>query len=624
MVWRGRGWQAHWLWALPWLLGVAWLCIRQLDSYPPAVDEFYSMVNVGFASESLYTPGEVLASLQRNSANHTPLYFLLLNLWGRLVGGEVALARLLGGFCGLLSLAVVYRLARDFVAPLAGLLALVIMASNAFYNFYLPHARMYTLLALLAGVALWLYLRITQGRAQGHVGDYLALAAASYALANTHVFSGLLFAALGAYHLLHVRRDRRWLKVWLAFGAALLLFLPWAPVLLGPGIERSFVYLGAGRASLLEIMGSWFAVTFNGGWILALIALGGCLAVLRRRGLPRYHLIALYFVLALALTAQLTDALDGAKMRFALAGWLPVIVLAAAGLHGLARRRIWLALAGLLWLAAGLAFQQAAEWQPYFNGRELSFKEPPWQVVSRMAQAEARPLMLSWYKFGEGHLVWGGHMDYAQSDYYFHERGVKFETFVPVERFRDNAGHHATSQPRHWVLIDSALVDAAAAAELDEIMSAAHYRACETLAIGQAGLLVKYSWQTLACRETQPTRYENELINYDFYGAALAQDKDLLLFVDDWRPRGIVPPAGTKLSHQLLDSSGDNVAQLDLPLSNRQGMRQFAIDVSGVAPGDYRLMAIVYDSQSNERSGWLDGGDSTDMQLIQTVTIPEG
>ena len=624
MVWRGRGWQAHWLWALPWLLGVAWLCIRQLDSYPPAVDEFYSMVNVGFASESPYTPGEVLASLQRNSANHTPLYFLLLNLWGRLVGAEVALARLLGVFCGLLSLAVVYRLARDFVAPLAGLLALVMMASNAFYNFYLPHARMYTLLALLAGVALWLYLRITQGRAQGHVGDYLALAAASYALANTHVFSGLLFAALGAYHLLHVRRDGRWLKVWLAFGAALLLFLPWAPVLLGPGIERSFVYLGAGRASLLEIMGSWFAVTFNGSWILALIALGGCLAVLRRRGLPRYHLIGLYFVLALALTAQLTDALDGAKMRFALAGWLPVIVLAAAGLHGLARRRIWLALAGLLWLAAGLAFQQAAEWQPYFNGRELSFKEPPWQVVSRMAQAEARPLMLSWYKFGEGHLVWGGHMDYAQSDYYFRERGVKFETFVPVERFRDYAGHHATSQPRHWVLIDSALVDAAAAAELDEIMSAAHYRACETVAIGQAGLLVKYSWQTLACRETQPTRYENELINYDFYGAALALDKDLLLFVDDWRPRGIVPSPQTKLSHQLLDSSGDNVAQLDLPLSNREGMRQFGIDVSGVAPGDYRLMAIVYDSGNGLRSGWLDGGEPSDMQVLGTVTIPEG
>ena len=152
MVWRGRGWQAHWLWALPWLLGVAWLCIVQLDSItrPPSMS-FIPWSMSASRQTSHYSPGEVLASLQRNSANHTPLYFLLLNLWGRLVGAEVALARLPGVFCGLLSLAVVYRLTRDFVAPLAGWLALVIMASNAFYNFYLPHARMYTLLTLLAG-----------------------------------------------------------------------------------------------------------------------------------------------------------------------------------------------------------------------------------------------------------------------------------------------------------------------------------------------------------------------------------------------------------------------------------------------------------------------------------------
>ena len=189
-------------------------------------------------------------------------------------------------------------------------------------------------------------------------------------------------------------------------------------------------------------------------------------------------------------------------------------------------------------------------------------------------------------------------MDYAQSEYYFRERGVQFETFVPVERFRDYVGHHALSQPRHWVIFDRARVDAAAESELDKIMRAAHYRACETLAIGRTGVLVKYGWETLACRQPEARRYENALIDYDFYGAALAQDNDLLLFVDDWNPRGIVPPAATNISHQLLDSDWQRVASLDLPLSTREGMRQFGIDVSRVAPGDYRLMVVVYDSQS--------------------------
>ena len=95
-----------------------------------------------------------------NSPNQTPAYFIALSLWGQLTSYDLATGRVLTVLFGLLSLAIAYRLARDFVAPIAGIFALVIVSSNAFYNFYITELRMYPLLFCAAGLVLWLYLRI--------------------------------------------------------------------------------------------------------------------------------------------------------------------------------------------------------------------------------------------------------------------------------------------------------------------------------------------------------------------------------------------------------------------------------------------------------------------------------
>ncbi len=623
-----RDWQrrlAHWLWALPVLLVVAWLGIRQVDLYPPSVDEFYSMVNVGFAAESPYSPLQVLESLQRNSANHTPLYFVLLNVWGRLVGDEIALARILTVFCGLFSLAMIWRLGRDFIAPLAGLIALVIAASNTFFNFYIAYARMYALLALLAGVTLWLYLRLAQRRTPAKRADYLALAAATYALANTSVFSAPLFIALGVYHLLHVNKDRRWLQVSLAIGAGLLLFAPWLSILLGQGLERAYWYVGDWRASLLDIVGAWLRVTFNDSWLLLGLAAMGWLCCLRARmsALRCIGLVSLYFVLALGLVAELTGILTPNNMRYALAGWIPLVLCLAAAQLGLMQWRAWLGLLTLLWLAAGLAFQQIPDWSPFFSGRDLAFAGPPWQVVSRLAREEAEAPTISWYRFGEGHLVWGGHIDYPQSDYYFSDRGIGFQTFVTPELFEKHARHLALSEPWHWVVYDETLVDDTDADELDVLMTDLNYRACERLTFGQTGLLVKDGWQALDCAPGTATKHENELVNYEFYGAALSPDQRQLLVVDRWLAHETAPPAQTNLSLQLLNSDWQRLASLDLPLELRPGLRQSALEIGAVPAGEYRLMAVVYDSQTMLRSDWQAGGESSQMRQLATIVIPE-
>ena len=617
---------AHWLWALPCLLLVAWLGIEQADLYPPETDEFYSMFNTGYAADSLYTPGEVLDSLQRNSANHTPLYFILLNLWARLVGIEIALARILTVFTGMLSLAVIYRLGRDFVAPLAGIIALLIALSNTYHNFFISHARMFPLMTLLAGVTLWLYLRLVTRRGRNRPRDYVALAATVYFFANSHAFSALPLAALGAYHLLHVRKDRRWLHVSLAVLAGLALFLPWATVLLGPGLERSYLYLGEGRAPLHINFRAWTDIAFNGSMILAAATLaGGWLFARKQPGLQRAPLsIAFYFMLALLAVMATFDGFYPTKIRYALAG-LPLMSLcAAAAVFALAKWRWWLGGITVVWLLAGLSFQQIPDWVRYFGGgRELAFREPPWQVLSRHAVDEGGGQSIVWYGFGEGHLVWHGHIRYPQAEYYFKDRGIDLFAFVHHDRFESHVRFHALNMPRHWVVYDSDLVDEAAEANIDRAMSDLNYRGCERLEFGRDGRLIKYSWAALDCGDPAPVAYDNEALRYEFHSAALSADKSRLLVMDRWLSIDGDPSPQTHFSHQLLDADWQRVASLDLPLAMRPDLRQSAIDVSAAPPGEYRLVAIIYDRDSMQRSSWLDGESFDSMLQLATIVIPE-
>ena len=164
----------HWALAAAVILVVAALSIRQIDKYMLGFDASYSIVNAGWAADTAFSPLDTLDFLYASSPDQGPLYFLLLNLWGNLVGHEIALARVLTIFSALLSLAMMYRLGRDAVSPIAGAFAVIIMASNAFYGFYLAHVRFYPLLVLLSTIVIWLYLRIVDMERAPKRRDYFA------------------------------------------------------------------------------------------------------------------------------------------------------------------------------------------------------------------------------------------------------------------------------------------------------------------------------------------------------------------------------------------------------------------------------------------------------------------
>lgn len=617
----------HWIWAALALLALAFLSFRQIDWYAPTVDEFYSMYNSGWIINSPYTPLEVLQSLQRNSPNHTPGYFLLLNLWGNLVGYDVLLGRALTILAAFLALAMIYRLARDFVAPVAGLFALGIVLGSAFYNYFIPHVRMYPQLLFLSTLALWLYLRITYQQTNARRREYLALFAASYALANIHAFSALLFATLGIYHALVAPKKRRWAAVSIAILAALLLFSPWIVVLVTGGIDRTFEFWDRGTTTVGEILNAWFAVTFNGSLILPAVSLVGVILGLRRSKMTfKPHLLLFpIFVIVLGITAWLTGALGLHSMRLTLPGWPPTLLFLVAGLYQLYRWKKWLGLCVIGWLLAGLGFQQTTVWRPYLEGRIAHMASPPWHAISRKLQEYPSPAPTLSFRVEFTGLSWPGYIDYPQRVYYFERHGIPLHYFDASETLRRHIAFNAITEPAYRLLYREDEVLESEAADIVNLFAAASYEQCSDAALLQDIRAREYRWEALSCAAPAlVSTFGNDLAEYEFYGIAVNAAANRLTFADRWSARDAFIHENYRMSFQVLGANWDNVAQLDLEMAHEGELRHFAIDISGLPAGGYRLVAILYDIHTGEKVSWIDNaGAVPSIQPLSDFVIPE-
>lgn len=619
---------SHWAWALPILLALALLGIHGVDLYPPRTDEFISMYNVGWLVAGPFTPVEALESLAANSPDHTPLYFLLLNVWGHLVGADIATGRLLSVFAGLLSAAMIYRLTRDFASPMAAVIALIILASNAFSNFYMLYLRMYPLLALNTAIVCLLYLQILRRSRSPRRRDFVMLSAACYALVNTHAISVLAVIALGIYHVLNVRKDRRWLHVSLAMLLALLLFSPWAVVLFSAGLSQTFSSAAPTTENTLEALASWLAIGFAGSVTLLFATIAGLSLPLIRRCKQdnQFLLLLVYFLIAMALFTQFVGIIVPGTMRLTIPGLTLLIPCIAISLCQLYRLRRLLGLIALVWVLAGLAYQQSGEWTRYLSISGRYEELIPWHAVSRaIVRSDLAQTSIVGYQFDDFRLNWPAKIEYAQNEFYFAQHGITVLSVEDSAGFQEAIRLRSITEPAQWLMYRRENVDATEASELEAIMRRAHYEPCGAQKLGIDTILTEFRWQALGCAPPRiASTHRTAHLQYEFYAAALSADSDALLFVDRWTANEGIRTDGLNLSHQLISADWERVAQLDLPLVNEDKLRQFSIGIAEAPAGSYRLMTILYNSQTGERHDWTDNpGEPPYMQVLADVVIPE-
>jgi uncharacterized membrane protein len=198
--------------------------------------------------------GRALAGERTNP----PLYYTLLHFWIRGFGSSEAALRSLSIIPGMLSVAMVYLLARKLFSTSIALGAAFYQAISSFQIYYSQEARTFALLEfflLLAALALWNALHSRQRRRRV---VYFSV----YALAGTlslyaHFIAVFFLAGFGFFVLL--RRKEQLVAFVVSSLASVALFLPWLTVMLraaaNGGQHRSYLFLKLPQAYFSFLFG---------------------------------------------------------------------------------------------------------------------------------------------------------------------------------------------------------------------------------------------------------------------------------------------------------------------------------------------------------------------------------
>jgi hypothetical protein len=184
--------------------------------------------SVGIASHSL----SAIPGILRLDGS-TPLYYLLLHIWSSLLGTRETAVHGFSLLLGLLAIPVAAWTGWSLFGRRAGLAAAVLFAFSPFLTQYAQEAQPYELLAVLGLVATGSFLHAFARRRR----PFVWLFAISLALVLYTSFWGIFFWAGAAVALVPLYRgseDRRGLvrDALLAYGAGLILFIPWIPNLI--------------------------------------------------------------------------------------------------------------------------------------------------------------------------------------------------------------------------------------------------------------------------------------------------------------------------------------------------------------------------------------------------------
>jgi mannosyltransferase len=336
------------------LAGAAALRLHHLNAESVWLDEAFSI------SIAHTTLSNIVVETGRDV--HPPLHYFLLLFWDRWLGGSTWISRLLSVACSLGTIAAAYAVTARLRSRGIALMAGALLAVSVFQVEFAQEARMYALLALLATLSLYGFIRLFDSASPRWFVFY---AVATTLMVYTHAYAAFVLAGqavtLGFEALLRRGRSTTVLTRWvLAQIVVLAAFLPWLAIFTWQfsSVQRSF---WIAEPEWSGLFGPFLTYTGSRTLLYAVgpLALAGAGRMARRshepsRSRPAPLLVVLPWLLAPIVLPLLLSRVSSPIFlpKYTIAASVPFAILAADGIAIVPWTVGRLAvLAGVLWLA---------------------------------------------------------------------------------------------------------------------------------------------------------------------------------------------------------------------------------------------------------------------------------
>lgn len=575
-----------WLWIVPLLLLMTLLAVNRLRT-PFWVDEIWSLYYAGGAQ---YGPIPLTETIQRTVGQYThernpPGYYLILNLWGAVVGWTGLAGRMLSVLAGLLATALVYRLGCELYSPRMGVGAAVMMGMSAFFIDYFHELRVYTIYVLLTVLIIWLYWRMINYRGKLGTTVQIIYVSVIVGVLYTHYLNALILAALGFYHLLFARKSAHWRRLIILTVIGGLFFLPQVGLLVDATRRASEVVAVAAldMPTIVEAI----AIEFSNNSIalLALLLICGLRLKLDSARLIWFLLVSV-LVLGLALNAVFPVIMH---IRYLILVWPLLALSCGLGLMRLSAldRRLLVVICGI-WIVAGT-------WDDLYEHQDTTLPYPR-LVDSLKAHAQPNDLVV----LHASQYDWLTEFEFAH-----YMDGLPFRNSL-LERIpgkQDDGDYYLQAvkfiddAPRVWLGVDERYPSTFRLSDFENALKRS-YNYCNT-----EFDLPDMRLELYARRVTTGQFQFGSGIQFSLLEPVQVQSDKSLRVLQGWLINRNVPANTYSVAIHIEDANGQLVAQTDYGLpAARNACHLSSIPLDSLPPGEYRMRVIVYRWDNGRRT----------------------
>lgn len=611
------------------LLGFA-LGAGQLNVDILWVDEMATVSAIGAKNPALTVTQIVETPLTSSDTSHSPLYYVILAGWARLVGWAQVALRYLSLLFGVLSVAFLYRFAMDAFDRRTAWLAAMLFASNAIIIIYFHELRSYSLWILISLAHGWLYWRLADSERASPVSWACFIATAS-CLLYTHPIAPFVLLGFGVHHLLVAAKGRRWWKVVVAWGAGVASFLPYLPLVLASVTEATDSRSAQAEAlTPVEVVPMLARVLTNCVdllWLLLVIAAALALWRKRSQALLRLSLIVAAMTISLLVLHALDPFVSSRRLRYFLAALTFAIPLAARVVVLLPHWRAMAAIVLLVWLAGFYNIYRQAESWTYAGHHSLLPAHPPLQRFADALQGKLRPHEVLLGFTQASFLNDGLHFGFSTVDYYAQTllgvQGAFLWTGLRGSELGEEFDRQAGSYP--YLTFVYQPDDLPAIFNDVKTLLEARYSPCEVVADSDGIFARRFAYRTLGCdRQYRSIAYDNGVKIIDRF-ADFDREKQLIRVVTGWEVADESQLDEYNVSIQIISTDWRSLVQApDRHLYN-DVLTWYAVDLpaSELPPGEYTVMVILYDRDTVKKASGVDlaSGNSSDIHPVLSFAV---